>query len=77
MIQLYEQEGFEAFMDLPYLYAALAYNAVGDSRMAMTYAELALQILHANDLGNGTNRAVLEGLAQNPEGHWSWRKGKP
>ena len=35
LLQLYEREGLQAFMDTAYGYAALTWNTVGDRKMAM------------------------------------------
>ena len=74
LIRRYEREGFETFLDIPYGYAALAYNAAGDADEARKYAELAKSVLYANGMPDGHNLTTWRQLAEDPRAHWSWRK---
>lgn len=76
LIRQYKEEGFEAFLDVPYGYAALAYNAIGDPAKAGRYATLAADVLFSHGRIEDSGYAEWEELASNPEIHWSWL-GRP
>jgi len=72
---MYETEGLHGFMDIPYGFAALTYNAVGKSDKATEYAEKALRAVRMKDGDTTRNgdiwKEFLDGGAQE---HWSYRK---
>ena len=77
LVKIYEDEGLHGYIDPAYCHAALTYNAVGGLRGAQKYIKLALE---ANKLRLGPTASDLgacNGLADNPENHWSWRLRKP
>lgn len=77
LVKVYQDEGLDGYIDPAYCYAALTYNSVGSSRGAQKYIKLALE---ANKLRLGPTAPDLgacNGMAENPEGHWSWRLRKP
>jgi hypothetical protein len=49
LLDTYRDEGLEGFMDVPYGFAALAYNAVGDEEMAVEYAKRAEELILLKD----------------------------
>jgi len=76
LIQMYKEEGLDAFLDTAYGYAALTYNAVGSVRGTKKYAKLAAD---AVTLKYGRSAADLDmwtELERNPQSHssWRWRK---
>ncbi|KAJ9613108.1 hypothetical protein H2200_003049 [Cladophialophora chaetospira] len=77
LVDLYRQEGLDAFLDDAYGHAALMYNSVGSPRGAKKYAKLAAeasQLKYGFD-GLGLQKArEWEGIAMNPEGHGSWNR---
>ncbi|KAF2680049.1 hypothetical protein K458DRAFT_312782, partial [Lentithecium fluviatile CBS 122367] len=75
LLQLYREEGLEGFMDIPYGFAALAYNAVGDTEMARKYAELAEEAVLMKDGEWAPNLRIWREVKGKPEGHWSYRRG--
>jgi hypothetical protein len=74
LIRLYERHGFQAFLDVPYGHAALAYNSVGDAEQAQKYARLATKTARSNGIANKFEITAWEQLAKNPRRHWSWLK---
>jgi hypothetical protein len=78
LLTLYEQEGLQGFMDIPYGFAALAYSAVGDGQGARAYAEKAKRAVLMKDGRWSENLRIWEGMLEEEgegvEGHWSWRR---
>ncbi|KEF56654.1 uncharacterized protein A1O9_06843 [Exophiala aquamarina CBS 119918] len=77
LIKIYQDEGLDGYIDPAYCHAALTYNSVGGLRGAQKYIKLALE---ANKLRLGPTASDLgacNGMAENPQGHWSWRMRKP
>ncbi|KAG0646390.1 N-lysine methyltransferase SMYD2 [Hyphodiscus hymeniophilus] len=75
LIDLYEEEGIHAAKGTGHMFAALAYNAVGDTAMAKEHAEGALVAGlvnngHAN--GEAADENEMKSLVDWPEGHWSF-----
>lgn len=74
LLELYRIEGLEGFLDVPYGFAALAHNAVGNKKMAIKYAELAVEAILLKDGPWTENLAMWRGLLEDPVKHWSWRR---
>jgi hypothetical protein len=75
LLSLYEDEGLQGFMDIPYGFAALAYSAVGDAVRARLHAEKARRAVLMKDGGWAPNMRIWEGmLEEGVEGHWSWMR---
>jgi len=77
LILLYEHENIHAAICTGHMFAALAYNAVGDVEGAKRHAVLGIE----NGLvTSGAKYSVdeLNALRENPKGHWSYmvRKAK-
>jgi hypothetical protein len=51
-------------LDIPYGFAAMTYNAVGDTKMAVRYARLAEEAVLMKD-GE---------IVKDPKKHWSYRR---
>jgi hypothetical protein len=62
-------------MDVPYGFAALAYNAVGDVETAVEYAGLAEEAVLMKDGEWAPNLRIWRDVVRRPEGHWSYRRG--
>ncbi|ORY06529.1 hypothetical protein BCR34DRAFT_590600 [Clohesyomyces aquaticus] len=73
MLQLYRDEGLEGFLDIPYGFAALAYNAVGDSNKAEKYAKAAQEAILMKDGPWTANMQIWNEMLENPKRHWSFR----
>ena len=73
LVRLYEEQGLHAFLDSGYGLAALTYNSVGDVEMAKKYAKLAAEIVAMKDGPVVADFQVWNSVADDPEGHWSWR----
>ncbi|KAF1924496.1 SET domain-containing protein, partial [Didymella exigua CBS 183.55] len=74
LVDLYEEEGLQGFMDVPYGFAALACNAVGQSAEARAWAGRARDAVLGKD---GTGAAALriwDSLLGDAERHWSYRR---
>lgn len=73
LIRWYNQEGLEVFLDVPYGYTALTYNAVGKAYEAQRYARSAVDARLANGIKGGPDLTEWQQLARYPKRHWSWR----
>jgi hypothetical protein len=76
MLQLYRDEGLEGFMDIPYGFASLAYNAVGDSKKAEKYAKRAKEAILMKDGKWSPNFRIWVELLGDSKGHWSYKRRK-
>ena len=74
LLQMYRKEGLEGFLDMPYGFASLAYNAVGDYKKAEKYAELAKDIILIKDGPWTPNMQIWEDILKDAKGHWSYRR---
>lgn len=74
MLQLFRKEGLEGFLDIPYGFAALAYNAVGDSKKAEKYAQQAREIILLKDGPWTRNMELWNELIMDPKKHWSFQR---
>jgi len=63
-------------MDIPYGFAALAYNAVGDTKTAVRYAKLAEEAVLMKDGEWAPNLKIWRELEREPRKHWSFRRGR-
>jgi hypothetical protein len=74
LLQLHRDEGLEGFMDVAYGFAALAYNAAGDDKIAVEYAEKAKRAILMKDGRWSMNMRIWENLLGDVRGHWSWKR---
>ena len=74
LLQLYRKEGLEGFLDMPYGFASLAYNAVGNSKKAEKYAGLAKEIILIKDGPWTPNMQIWEDVLKDSTAHWSYRR---
>ncbi|KAF2202149.1 SET domain-containing protein [Delitschia confertaspora ATCC 74209] len=74
ILALYRKEGLEGFLDIPYGFAALTYNAVGDMWNATKYAQLAVEAIFMKDGSWTQNMGIWREMLENPRKHWSWRR---
>jgi hypothetical protein len=74
LLSLYRQQGLQGFLDVPYGFAALAYNAVGESEKAAEYAEMAKESILMKDGAWSRNLGLWNELLEGPEKHWSYRR---
>ncbi|KAH7110872.1 hypothetical protein B0J11DRAFT_586076 [Dendryphion nanum] len=74
LLQMYRKEGLEGFLDMPYGFASLAYNAVGDSGKAEKYAELAKEIILIKDGPWTPNLQIWKDMLKDSKAHWSYRR---
>jgi hypothetical protein len=71
---LYEDEGLQGFMDVPFGFAALAYSAVGDEVGAREYAGKAREAVMMKDGVWSGNLRIWEDMLDGVRGHWSWER---
>lgn len=77
LIELYEQEGLQGFLDVPFGHRALAANAVGDVDGARVWAERARREVVGKDGKGAVAVGVWEGVLGDAGGHWSFgRRGE-
>lgn len=72
LLNLYEVERVHSAKGIGYMFAAFAYNAVGDISMAKRYARLALKAdLVMIGLAE-TDEDEMRELRNDPKGHWTY-----
>ncbi|PSN73304.1 SET domain-containing protein [Corynespora cassiicola Philippines] len=74
LVQIYRKEGLEGFLDIPYGFAALSYNAVGDFQKATKYAALARETILLKDGPWTQNLQMWNELLKDPQKHWSYKR---
>jgi hypothetical protein len=74
LLGLYRIEGLEGFMDVPYGFAALAWNAVGDVEKARGYAEKAKEAILLKDGAWTANMKIWEEVLEDSKRHWSFNR---
>jgi hypothetical protein len=73
LIQLYKELGLDGFLDSAYGYATLTYNAIGDARGAVKYANLAAEAVALKDGLGAADFRMWNELIDNSKEHWSWK----
>ncbi|KAH8653235.1 hypothetical protein BGZ60DRAFT_548855 [Tricladium varicosporioides] len=73
LVASYLVQKLHGFMDRAYYFAAMAYVAVGEREIAISYAQLAMDA-KIMTYGPRTDVQVLEDIIRNPEKHPRWRK---
>jgi hypothetical protein len=77
LLSLYEQERLYTQIEGAYVYAALAYNAVGKQYTAIKHAALAVEFGMVSSGPKDRHVLSMRRLMMDPESHWSWmRRGK-
>ena len=74
LIRLYEAEGLQGFLDVPYGFKALADNAVGDAEGARVWARRAREAVLMKDGRGADALRIWTEIVSNAEGHWSFRR---
>ena len=77
LLALYEAEEVHAAMGTGHMFAALAYNAVGDTSNAKKHARLAIAAGMVNSGEKDADVKEMTALKENPEGHWSYMARRP
>ncbi|KAF2810853.1 SET domain-containing protein [Mytilinidion resinicola] len=76
VIQLFQEQGLEGFLDVPHGHAAMAYSAVGNLEEAAKHAKLAAEVLAIKMGPTVPGVADWEEMAADVKAHWSWGKRK-
>jgi len=71
LISLYEEEELHAAKATGHTFAALAYNAVGDTKIAEWHAEFALDSGMVNS-GTDDDAEQMKKILEDPKKHWSY-----
>ncbi|KAJ4318803.1 hypothetical protein N0V94_004227 [Neodidymelliopsis sp. IMI 364377] len=74
LLKLYVEEGLEGFLDVPYGFAALAYNSVGRTEEAKTWAAKAKSAVLIKDGTGAEALRTWDDLTRDAEAHWSYRR---
>jgi hypothetical protein len=74
LLRIYRGEGLEGFMDLAYGFAALAYSAVGNEKLAIEFAGNAKEAILMKDGRWSENLRIWEEMLGDVRGHWSWMR---
>jgi hypothetical protein len=72
LLSLYKQEQVHAARGTGHMFAALAYNAVGDTSRAKKHARLAIEAGMVNSGEKDADVEEMSALRENPKGHWSY-----
>lgn len=73
-MEMHRDEGLEGFMDMAYGFAALAYNAAGESKKAVRFAEKAKEAILMKDGKWAPNLQLWNEVLADPKKHWSYRR---
>lgn len=73
LIDLYHEEDLVTRMVEAYYRVAVEWNGVGDSERARMFAEKAISAGKIMESGIRPFLNNMRELANNPEGHWTWR----
>lgn len=76
LIALYAEEELWAAKEIGHTFAALAYNAVGDTKVAVWHAEFALDARMEN-IADDDDSESMKALLADPVAHWSYRVRLP
>lgn len=78
LIELYEEEKLHAAVATGYMFASLAYNAIGDTKKARKYAARALETgIVNNGVSGGTDDVEeMRVMRADPKRHWSFMRRK-
>ncbi|KAJ4380459.1 hypothetical protein N0V86_003814 [Didymella sp. IMI 355093] len=74
LVEMYEEEGLQGFLDVPYGFAALAFNAVGRSEEARAWAGKARDAILRKDGRGADALRIWESLLGDAEMHWSYMR---
>jgi hypothetical protein len=74
LLQMYKDEGLDGFVDIPYGFTALSYNAVGEIEEAKKYALLARESVLLKDGKNAGSLGIWREIIEGAEKHWSYRR---
>ncbi|CAG8983165.1 hypothetical protein HYALB_00010313 [Hymenoscyphus albidus] len=84
LIELYEEEHLWASRPISYVFAALAYNGVGDAEKARAFAIKSLETGMINrgvnkEMGPGNNNDIadMQAIIKDPKSHWTWMARPP
>lgn len=72
LLYLYEEERVHAAKGTGHMFAALAYNAVGDVSRAKKHARLAVEAGMVSAGEKEADIGEMTALRENPSGHWSY-----
>ncbi|KAH8913085.1 SET domain-containing protein [Coniochaeta sp. PMI_546] len=76
-IKLYKDDNLDFTIAGAYTLAALNYNMLGDEKMAVKYARLALEAGAIEYGPSSSDVREMQALLRDPRGHFSWRKRLP
>lgn len=74
LVELYEAEGLQGFLDVPYGFMALAVNAVGESGEARAWAGRAREAVLGKDGKGADALRIWTQIIEGAEAHWSYRR---
>lgn len=74
LVEVYEGEGLQGFLDVPFGFMALALNAAGDSAGARVWAGRARDAVLAKDGKGADALRIWTRILEDAEEHWSYRR---
>jgi hypothetical protein len=72
LLRLYKQEQVHTARGTGHIFAALAYNAVGDTSSAKKHARLAIEAGMVNSGEKDADVKEMMALRENPKSYWSY-----
>ena len=72
LLKLYDQEHLHAAIGTGHMFAALAYNAVGNTKKAVRHGKKAIDAGMVGSGSSDANVAEIEALLDDPRKHWSF-----
>ncbi|RDL40303.1 SET protein [Venustampulla echinocandica] len=73
LLSLYKKEQIHAAIGTGHMFAALAYNAVGNIRMAVKHAKLAIEAGMVTSESSEDDTVQMMALLEDPKVHWSFK----
>ncbi|KAH6614806.1 hypothetical protein C7974DRAFT_379744 [Boeremia exigua] len=74
LVRMYVDEGLEGFLDVPFGFAALAWNAVGQTGEARVWAAKAKRAVLRKDGEGAEALRIWDSLLADAEAHWSYKR---
>lgn len=74
LLGLYNEEHLHAAIGTGHMFAAYAYNALGNTEMAIKHAEKAIKAGMVSSGSAADDEREMRALLESPVGHWSYMR---
>jgi hypothetical protein len=72
LLTLYKKEHLHSAIGMGHMFAALAYNAIGDTEKAKMHGRKAIEVGMVTSRSDDTDIVEVKALLRDPVGHWSY-----